>query len=210
MGAFEGRRLHLIGAGGAGMSGLALIAHQLGASVSGSDRSSSTYTSRLSAAGVIVAIGHDAANLPDGADVVVSTAIDEANPELSRARELGLNVLHRSDLLGELVAAKPRCIAVAGTHGKTTTTAMIAHMLSETGGDPTFFVGGEVSVGGEVTNARWGDGEIVVVEADQTTSNALRQALASVERCPLVMTLLNKARASDIGSYYGYGYRNAP
>lgn len=174
MSALEGRKLHLIGIGGAGMSGLALIAHRLGASVTGSDRSASSYTDRLAGAGIEVAIGHDAANLPAGADVVVSTAIDEANPELARARELGLSVLHRSDLLGELVAAKPRCIAVAGTHGKTTTTAMLAHMLAETGADPTFFVGGEVSVAGEVTNAHWGEGDIVVVEADESDGSFLK------------------------------------
>lgn len=171
---FSGRKLHLIGIGGAGMSGLALVAHELGAAVSGSDRSASSYTERLTATGVNVAIGHDAAHVPDGADVVVSTAIDEANPELVRARELGLNVLHRSDLLAELVSAKPRCIAVAGTHGKTTTTAMIAHVLTETGADPSFFVGGEVNVGGRLTNAHWGAGDLVVVEADESDRSFLK------------------------------------
>ncbi|MBI5310529.1 MAG: UDP-N-acetylmuramate--L-alanine ligase [Actinobacteria bacterium] len=174
MSPFEGRKIHLIGIGGAGMSGLALVAHELGAAVSGSDRASSTYTDRLAAAGVSVAIGHDGANLPAGVEVVVSTAIEDSNPELLRARELGLTVSHRSDLLGELVAVKPHCIAVAGTHGKTTTTAMIAHMLAETGGEPSFFVGGEVNVGGEVTNARWGAGEIVVVEADESDGSFLK------------------------------------
>jgi UDP-N-acetylmuramate--alanine ligase len=169
-----GRKLHLIGIGGAGMSGLALVAHELGAVVSGSDRSASSYTERLTAAGVKVAIGHDAGNLPAGAEVVISTAIDEANPELARARELGLTVLHRSDLLAELVSAKPRCIAVAGTHGKTTTTAMIAHALTETGSDPSFFVGGEVNVGGRVTNAHWGAGDLVVVEADESDRSFLK------------------------------------
>lgn len=171
---FNGRRLHLIGAGGAGMSGLALVARRLGAEVSGSDRAESSYTERLAAAGVEVAIGHDAANVPEGVEIVVSTAIDDDNPELARARELGLKVMHRSDLLSELVSAKPRCIAVAGTHGKTTTTAMIAHMLTECGADPAFFIGGEVNVGGEVANARWGDGEIVVVEADESDGSFLK------------------------------------
>ncbi len=169
-----GRKLHLIGIGGAGMSGLALVAHRLGAEVSGSDRAESSYTDRLSAEGVSVAIGHDAANVPDRAEVVYSTAIGEDNPEFARAGELGLKLLHRSDLLSELVAAKPRCIAVAGTHGKTTTTAMIAHMLSEMGADPSFFVGGEVSVGGQPTNAHWGDGEVVVVEADESDRSFLK------------------------------------
>src|SRR5438309_10173821 len=120
MGPWAGRRLHFVGMGGAGMSGLALVAKQLGAEVSGSDRAASPYSERLSAAGITTAIGHDAANVPDG-DVVVSTAIPESNPELERARELGLLVLHRADLLAELVALK-RSIAIAGAHGKTTTT----------------------------------------------------------------------------------------
>ncbi|MBI4897961.1 MAG: UDP-N-acetylmuramate--L-alanine ligase [Actinobacteria bacterium] len=171
---FSGRKLHLIGIGGAGMSGLALVAHGLGAEVSGSDRAESSYTERLATAGVRVAIGHDAANVPEQADIVYSTAIGEDNPEFMRARELGLKLLHRSDLLSELVSAKPRCIAVAGTHGKTTTTAMIAHMLSEIGADPSFFVGGEVAVGGRVTNAHWGDGDVVVVEADESDRSFLK------------------------------------
>ncbi|HEV7918435.1 MAG TPA: UDP-N-acetylmuramate--L-alanine ligase [Solirubrobacterales bacterium] len=167
------RKLHFIGIGGAGMSGLALVAAKLGASVSGSDRSASTYTERLAAQGIEIAIGHDADQLPDGADVVVSTAIDRGNPELVKACNGGATVLHRSDLLSELAGEK-RCIAVAGTHGKTTTTAMIAHVLSECGADPSFFVGGEVTVGGETTNARWGGGEWVVVEADESDRSFLK------------------------------------
>src|SRR3954447_9681802 len=92
---WAGRRLHFIGIGGAGMSGLALVAHALGAQVSGSDRAESSYVARLRAAGIGPAIGHDAANLPDGAEVVVSTAIDAANPELARARDEGRRALHR-------------------------------------------------------------------------------------------------------------------
>ncbi|MGB0889593.1 MAG: UDP-N-acetylmuramate--L-alanine ligase [Solirubrobacterales bacterium] len=171
---FTGRRLHLIGIGGAGMSGLALAAHELGALVTGSDRAQSSYTDRLVAAGIDVSIGHDADNVPDGADVVVSTAIGEDNPELAAARAAGSAVLHRSDLLETLVEIKPTCIAVAGTHGKTTTTAMIAHVLMELGRDPSFFVGGEVTVGNELTNAHVGDGEVVVVEADESDGSFLK------------------------------------
>ena len=168
------RRLHLVGIGGAGMSGLALVAHRLGAAVTGSDRSESSYTERLCSAGIEVAIGHAAANVPEGAEIVVSSAIGEDNPEVVRARELGLTIMHRSDLLAELVAAKPRCIAVAGTHGKTTTTAMIAHVLAELGADPAFFIGGEARIGGNLTNAGWGEGETVVVEADESDRSFLK------------------------------------
>src|SRR4051795_2998502 len=125
---WSGRRLHFLGAGGAGMSGLALVAKELGAEVSGSDQAQSSYSERLRAAGIEPVIGHAAENVPDGADVIVSTAIPESNPELQRARELGLRVLHRGDLLAEAAALK-KSIAVAGAHGKTTTTGMLTHVL---------------------------------------------------------------------------------
>jgi UDP-N-acetylmuramate--alanine ligase len=169
------RQLHFIGIGGAGMSGLALVLRGMGATVSGSDRAASSYTQRLLDAGVPVAIGHDVANVPDGAEIVVSTAIGDDNPELERARELGLKVLHRSDLLGQL-AARRRCIAVGGTHGKTTTTAMIAHVLAGLGQDPSYFVGGEVTVGKKTTNAAWGEGDWIVVEADESDRSFLKLA----------------------------------
>src|SRR5947209_5716779 len=120
-GPWTGRRLHFVGVGGAGMSGLALVGRALGAAVTGSDRAESAYVPPLREAGIEPAIGHDAANVPDGADVVVSTAIPDDNPELERAREAGLRVLHRGDLLAEVAALK-KSIAVAGAHGKTTTT----------------------------------------------------------------------------------------
>jgi UDP-N-acetylmuramate--alanine ligase len=172
---WAGRRLHFIGIGGAGMSGLALVCHELGAAVSGSDRADSSYMERLRAAGLEPAVGHDAANLPDGAEVVVSTAIDEGNPELASARERGLAVRHRGELLAELCAEK-RLIAIAGTHGKTTTTAMLAWALRQTGADPAFFVGGEVpGLGPEraAANAGWGRGEWVVAEADESDASFL-------------------------------------
>lgn len=178
MSRWAGRRLHFIGIGGAGMSGLALVCQELGASVSGSDRADSSYMERLRAAGLAPAVGHDTANLPDGAEVIVSTAIDAGNPELRLARESGLDVRHRGELLAELCAEK-RLIAIAGTHGKTTTTAMLVWALREIGADPAFFIGGEVpGLGpeGTVGNAGWGAGEWVVAEADESDASFLELA----------------------------------
>jgi UDP-N-acetylmuramate--alanine ligase len=169
------RRLHFIGIGGAGMSGLALVCAELGASVTGSDRAESSYMDRLRAAGVEPAVGHDAANLPEGAEVVVSTAIGEDNPELALAREGGIEPIHRGALLAQLCAEK-RLIAVAGTHGKTTTAAMLVWALRALGADPAFFVGGEVpglGPGGEAANAGWGEGEWVLAEADESDASFL-------------------------------------
>src|SRR3712207_2911241 len=129
------------------MSGLALVAKALGAAVTGSDRAESSYSARLREAGIEPRIGHDAGNVPDGAEVVVSTAIGDDNPELQLARSSGATVLHRGDLLGELTRLK-RCIAVSGAHGKTTTSSMAAHVLRETGRDPAFLIGGELRSAG--------------------------------------------------------------
>jgi UDP-N-acetylmuramate--alanine ligase len=170
------RRLHFVGIGGAGMSGLALVCAELGARVTGSDRSDSSYMERLRAAGLEPAVGHDAANLPEGAEVVVSTAIGAENPELALARERGTEPIHRGALLAELCAEK-RLIAVAGTHGKTTTAAMVVWALRGIGADPAFFVGGEVpDLGpeGAAANAGWGDGEWVVAEADESDASFLQ------------------------------------
>jgi UDP-N-acetylmuramate--alanine ligase len=175
MSAWGERRLHFIGIGGAGMSGLALVCHELGAEVSGSDRADSSYMERLRAAGLEPAVGHEAANLPSDAEVVVSTAIGEDNPELALAHERGLAVRHRGELLAELCAEK-RLLAIAGTHGKTTTAAMLAWALRETGADPAFFVGGEVpglGPDGAAANAGWGGGEWVVAEADESDASFL-------------------------------------
>jgi UDP-N-acetylmuramate--alanine ligase len=169
------RRLHFIGIGGAGMSGLALVCAELGATVTGSDRADSSYMERLRAAGLDPVVGHDAANLPDGAEVVVSTAIGADNPELALARERGIEPVHRGALLAQLCAEK-RLIAVAGTHGKTTTTAMLAWALRALGADPAFFVGGEVpglGHGGAPANASWGGGEWGVAEADESDASFL-------------------------------------
>src|SRR4051794_16447810 len=134
------------------MSGLALVARALGAEVTGSDRAESPYMDALRAEGIEPAIGHAAGNVPDGAEVVVSTAIAPDNPELGAAA----HVLHRSDLLAE-VAGLRRCIAVSGTHGKTTTACMVAHVLIATGRAPGYLIGGELGTTGR--NAGWGEGE---------------------------------------------------
>lgn len=170
---FAGRTLHLIGIGGIGMSGLALVARSLGARVSGSDRVESPLLERLRAAGIEATAGHDAANLPAGAEVVVSTAIPADNPELAAARAAGATILHRADLLAELSRLK-RTIAVTGAHGKTTTASMAAHVLRKLGHDPAFVIGGELRSAG--TNAAWGTGAWAVIEADESDRSFLKLA----------------------------------
>jgi UDP-N-acetylmuramate--alanine ligase len=172
------RKLHFIAIGGAGMSGLALVCHRLGAQVTGSDHAESSYLERLRAAGLQPRLGHDADAVPTDAEVVVSTAVGDENPELARARELGLRVVHRGELLAELCAER-RLIAVAGTHGKTTTSGMLAHVLREIGADPAFVLGGELpgaGDGGAAANAGWGEGEWMVAEADESDGSFLRLA----------------------------------
>jgi UDP-N-acetylmuramate--alanine ligase len=175
MGEWEGRRLHFIAIGGAGMSGLALIADRLGAAVSGSDRAESSYVERLRAAGLEPRIGHDADAVPADAEVVVSTAIGDDNPELERARERGQRILHRGELLAE-VCGHRRLIAVAGTHGKTTSAGMAVWALRSLGADPAFALGGELpgaGPGGSAANAGWGEGEWIVAEADESDASFL-------------------------------------
>ena len=167
---WTGRQLHFVGIGGAGMSGLALVAHALGASVTGSDRApGSPYGATLQAAGIEPAVGHAAANVPAGAEVVVSSAIPADNPE----RGTGAPELHRADLLGELTRLRPT-IAVTGTHGKTTTSSMLVHALRGCGMDPGYLVGGAVRSTG--FNAGWGAGEWLVVEADESDRSLLKLA----------------------------------
>ena len=169
MAPWTGRRLHFVGIGGAGMSGLALVSHALGASVTGSDRAESPYLEPLRALGVEPAIGHRAENVPEGAELVVSTAIAPGNPELER----GTARLHRGDLLAEVSRLKP-CLAIGGTHGKTTTASMAAHVLLETGRAPSYLIGGELRTTG--LNAAWGEGEWLVVEADESDRSFLKLA----------------------------------
>jgi UDP-N-acetylmuramate--alanine ligase len=164
---WSGRRLHFVGIGGAGMSGLALAAHALGASVTGSDRADSSYTARLRDRGIEPQIGHDAVNVPAGAEVVYSTAIPADNPE----RQAAARERHRADLLAEIAALRS-CLAVTGTHGKTTTAAMAVHALQECGLDPSYLLGGELQSTG--SNAGWGGGEWIVVEADESDRSLLK------------------------------------
>ena len=161
-----------MGIGGAGMSGLALVARALGAEVTGSDRAESSYFARLREAGIEPRLGHGEPP-PEGAEIVVSTAIGADNPELALARAAGAPVLHRGDLLGEVSALK-RTIAVAGTHGKTTTASMATLALVDAGVDPGFLIGGELRALG--TNAGWGGGAWAVVEADESDRSFLKLA----------------------------------
>ncbi len=172
MTAWQQRRLHFVGLGGAGMSGLALIARRLGAAVTGSDQAESPYLARVREAGVEPAIGHDATNVPAGDDVelVVSTAIGADNLERVAARRRGLREIHRGELLGEL-SRQRRTIAIAGTHGKTTTASMATHALMRIGWEPSYVIGGALSTTG--ANAGWGDGEWLVVEADESDRSFL-------------------------------------
>ncbi|KAA0941423.1 UDP-N-acetylmuramate--L-alanine ligase [Streptomyces apricus] len=159
-------RPHFIGIGGAGMSGIAKILAQRGAAVAGSDAKESATAEALRALGATVRIGHDADHLaPDASCVVVSSAIREDNPELVRAAELGIPVVHRSDALARLMDGL-RPIAVAGTHGKTTTTSMLAVSLSTLGLDPSYAIGGDLDAPG--SNALHGGGDIFVAEADES------------------------------------------
>jgi UDP-N-acetylmuramate--alanine ligase len=150
------------------MSGLALIARELGARVTGSDRAESSYTARLREHGIEPVLGHRAENVPAGAEVVFSTAVPPDNPE---RRAAAGRELHRAELLAQ-IAAEKRCLAVTGTHGKTTTAAMLVHILEACGHEPAYVVGGELR--GTGANAGWGEGEWIVVEADESDRSLLR------------------------------------
>jgi UDP-N-acetylmuramate--alanine ligase len=170
---WSGRRLHLVGVGGAGMSAYARAAHALGATVSGSDAGRSALLEELERDGVLKAsVPHSAVALPRGEDVELyySSAIGPENEERRAARELGIAEHPRADLLGELSALR-RTIAVGGTHGKTTTSSMLVHALRGAGMDPGWLVG--APVGGGLTNAHWSDGEWLVVEADESDRSML-------------------------------------
>ncbi len=165
------RRVHFIGVGGVGMSGIAEVLCVLDYTVSGSDVAESAATRRLKALGANVHLGHDAENLGDADAVVVSSAISQQNPELLEARRRRIPVVPRAEMLAELMRFR-RGIAVAGTHGKTTTTSLVASVLSEGGLDPTFVIGGQLLSAG--TNAGLGSGEWLVAEADESDGSFLR------------------------------------
>ena len=163
--------VHFIAIGGSGMNGVASALLQLGVEVSGSDRQDSKYLRALEAQGARVHVGHDAAQLGDARTVVASSAIREDNPELAEARRRGLRVLHRSAALGSIMLGR-RGVAVAGTHGKTTTTAMISHVLSRVGADPSYVIGGALT--GSSTGGHIGGGDAFVVEADESDGSFLQ------------------------------------
>jgi UDP-N-acetylmuramate--alanine ligase len=164
------KRVHFVGVGGVGMCGIAEVLANLKFEVSGSDLRESANTERLRAAGVQVHIGHDARWVRDADVVVVSTAVDEANPEMTAARAAKIPVIPRAEMLGELMRLQ-HGIAIAGTHGKTTTTSLVASCLAEGGFDPTFVIGGRLNSAG--TNARLGSGEYLVAEADESDASFL-------------------------------------
>jgi len=186
------RHVHFVGIGGAGMSGIAEVLCTLGYNVTGSDKAASKATDRLVAAGATVFFGHAAEHV-EGADVVVvSSAIRRDNPELLRARELRIPIVPRAEMLAELMRFR-RGIAVAGTHGKTTTTSLVASVLSEGGLDPTFVIGGQLLSAG--ANARLGGGQWLVAEADESDGSFLRLT-------PLVAVVTN-IDADHLENYEG-------
>ena len=167
------KKVHFVGIGGVGMCGIAEVLSNLEFQVSGSDLKESANTKRLASLGVKVAIGHDPQLIKDVDVVVVSSAIDEKNPEIRAARAAKIPVIPRAEMLGELMRLQ-RGIAIAGTHGKTTTTSLVASCLAEGGIDPTFVIGGRLNSAG--TNARLGRGQYLVAEADESDASFLHLA----------------------------------
>jgi UDP-N-acetylmuramate--alanine ligase len=164
------QHIHFVGVGGSGMSGIAEVLLNLGYKVSGSDLNDSAVTRRLADLGMHIAIGHDAANVAGADAIVTSTAVGGDNPEVLAARVARIPVVPRAVMLAELMRLK-RGIAVAGTHGKTTTTSLAASVLAAGGLDPTFVIGGRLNSAG--ANARLGQGEFIVVEADESDASFL-------------------------------------
>ncbi len=164
------RRTHFVGIGGAGMSGIAEVLVNLGYLVSGSDLRESAVTRRLSGQGVAVQIGHHAGHVADVDVVVVSSAVKDDNPEVVAAREQRIPIVPRAEMLAEIMRFRYG-IAVAGTHGKTTTTSLVASLLAEAGLDPTFVIGGLLNSAN--TNARLGSGRYLVAEADESDASFL-------------------------------------
>lgn len=164
------RRIHFVGIGGAGMSGIAEVLSNLGYQVSGSDLAQSTVTQRLTTLGVEIAIGHDAALVRDCDVVVKSSAVGDDNPEVAEALRQRIPVVPRAEMLAELMRFRYG-VAVAGTHGKTTVTSLIASLLAEAGLDPTFVIGGRLNSAG--SSARLGAGRFLVAEADESDASFL-------------------------------------
>ncbi|RPI13550.1 MAG: UDP-N-acetylmuramate--L-alanine ligase [Lysobacterales bacterium] len=184
--------IHFVGIGGSGMSGIAEVLLNLGYEVQGSDLKPSGVTARLESLGAKVMLGHRAGNV-DGADVVVvSSAINESNPEVARALAARIPVVKRAEMLGELMRFR-YSIAVAGTHGKTTTTSLVASVLAEGGEDPTFVIGGRLK--SAATNARLGAGRYLVAEADESD--------ASFMHLQPVIAIVTNVDADHLGTHGG-------
>lgn len=164
------RHIHFVGIGGSGMSGIAEILFNLGYQISGSDLSDSSVLQRLTSMGIQTYVGHAASHVEKADAVVTSTAVKANNPEVVKAREMHIPIVPRALMLAELMRLK-QGIAIAGTHGKTTTTSLVASVLAEAGLDPTFVIGGRLNSAG--ANARLGSGEYIVVEADESDASFL-------------------------------------
>jgi UDP-N-acetylmuramate--alanine ligase len=190
-----GRHLHFVGAGGCGMSGLALIARDLGAEVSGSDAKATIFTQSLGQAGMPVRISQDAGNVPDGprVEIVYSSAVKPENPERIEARRRGLGELHRSALLAEISSCF-ETVAVGGAHGKSTTAALLAHVLAWCGKDPSYVVGALMRPPG--VHAMAGDGDMLVIEADESD-----RSLLSYQVQTAVITSVDLDHVGDGGAY---------
>ncbi|HEY7609577.1 MAG TPA: UDP-N-acetylmuramate--L-alanine ligase [Alphaproteobacteria bacterium] len=205
--------IHFVGIGGIGMSGIAEVLNSLGYRVQGSDQADSANVKRLAALGIKTMVGHRAENIGDAVVVVISSAVKPDNPEVVAARARLTPVIRRAEMLGELMRLK-WAIAVGGTHGKTTTTSMVAHLLETAGWDPTVIVGGISNVSG--SNARLGKGDWMVVEADESDGSFLKlpatiAAVTNIDPEHLDhygnFDKLREAFASFVGNipFYGFG-----
>jgi len=186
------KNLHFVGIGGAGMSGIAEVFHNLGYNISGSDIADSTMVKHLKAEGIKVFIGHQASNVNDTHVVVVSTAIDENNAEIIAAREQRIPIVRRAEMLAELMRFR-QGIAVAGTHGKTSTTSLIACVMAQGGLDPTYVIGGKLN--SSARHAKLGEGEYLVAEADESDASFLYLQ-------PMISIVTNIDR-DHLGTYEG-------
>jgi UDP-N-acetylmuramate--alanine ligase len=183
-------RIHFVGIGGAGMSAIAEVLHSQGYTVSGSDQSEGSVTRRLASLGIRVHLGHDAAHVQAADAIVTSTAVKPDNPEVLAARARRIPVVPRAVMLAELMRAQ-KGVAIAGTHGKTTTTSLVASVLIEAGADPTFVIGGKLRSAG--ANSRVGKGEYIVVEADESDASFLNLSP--------VMTVVTNIDADHMETY---------
>ena len=178
------KNIHFVGIGGSGMSGIAEVLINLNFTVTGSDLASNATTKRLEAFGATVFVGHAAENLGQADVVVVSSAVNEENPEVRAARLNSIPVVPRALMLAELMRFR-QGIAVAGTHGKTTTTSLIASILAEAGMDPTFVIGGKLEAASANAQA-WFTGEYIVVEADESDASFLHLSTSDWPWSPIL------------------------